>query len=41
MQLGPIRDVDFTGDPTYSNRKVKSKAEAGEFTNACHQQEIA
>ena len=37
----PIRDVDFAGDPANSHRKVEGKAEAGEFTNTCHPQEIA
>ena len=36
--IGSIRDVDFNGDPTYNYRKIKSKAETGEFTNTCQHQ---
>ena len=32
---GSIGDIDFTGNPTYCDRKVKSKAETGKFTNTC------
>ena len=36
-----IGDIVFTGDPTYCDRKAKSKAEAGKRTNTCQHQEVA
>ena len=41
MALGLSETLISLGDPTFCDRKVKSKAEAGKFTNTCQHQEVA